>query len=78
MRTSSTWPAFAPRTATGPVRMCEPPSFGCTAAWIAVSTSGTLRPDDTGGISGFPPDTVEIVTVSPDSMVTRGFSAPSR
>ena len=62
MRTSSTWPALAPFTATGPVQMW-PGSFCGTLFWIAASAGGT-----TSGAAGIwlaMPETVEIVTVSP-------------
>ena len=78
MRTSSTCPALAPRTATGPVRMCGPPSFCGTLWWIAGSAGGTVRPESGRGSCVGVPETVEIVTVSPDSIVSSGFSAASK
>ena len=75
MRTSSTWPALAPFTATGPVQMW-PGSFCCTLLWIAASAGGTAS--GAAGIWLAMPDTVEIVTVSPLSTVSSGFSAASK
>ena len=69
MRTSSTCPALAPRTATGPVRMCGPLSFCGTLWWIAGSAAGTVSPEPLAAFAPGVPDTVEITTVSPGSTV---------
>src|ERR1044072_631092 len=75
MRTSSTWPALAPLTATGPVQMW-PGSFCWTLLWIAASAGGTAS--GAAGIWLAMPETVEIVTVSPLSTVNSGFNAASK
>ena len=62
MRTSSTCPALAPFTATGPVQMW-PGIFCGTLLWIAASAGGTAS--GAAGIWLAMPETVEIVTVSP-------------
>src|SRR5829696_5433239 len=62
IRTSRTWPASAPRTATGPVQMW-PGSFGLCMACTADRAGGTASGG--GGIISGGPDTVEIVIVSP-------------
>ena len=74
MRTSSTWPALAPSIATGPVQMW-PGSWG-TRACTAASASGTTSGG--GGITSRPPETVEMVIVSPLAMVSRGGSLASK
>src|SRR5262249_45935789 len=78
MRTSSTCPALAPRTATGPVIMCGPFSFCGTLAWIAESAAGTVKPEPECGIAWGAPDTVDIITSSPGSTVIRGLSDASK
>ena len=75
MRTSSTCPAFAPFTATGPVQMW-PGIFCCTLLWIAASAGGTVS--GAAGIWLAMPETVEIVTVSPLATVSSGFSRASK
>jgi hypothetical protein len=55
--------------------MC-PGSFGLCLAWIAGSAAG-ISNGGSGIISG-PPDTVEIVTVSPLSTVMTGGNAASK
>jgi hypothetical protein len=74
MRTSSVSPGSAPRTATGPVRICGPGegfSFSQISRWCGsmIEVSPT---------SASPPDTVSIVTVSPESTVRRGGIFASR
>ena len=68
MRTSSVSPGSAPRTATGPVRMCGP-SRGFTFSTIS-RCAGPMRA--TSPTSTAPPETVTTVTVSPESTVRRG------
>jgi hypothetical protein len=75
MCTSSTWPGFAPLTATGPVQMW-PGSLGVTRACTSASASGTTKGG--GGIISQAPETVEIVTVSPLSTVSIGGSFASK
>src|SRR5262245_3549303 len=74
IRISSVSPGSAPRTAIGPVNMCGPGegfSFSQISRWcdsmIEVSTT-----------SANPPETVSIVTVSPESTVRRGGIFASR
>ena len=75
IRTSSTCPALAPFTATGPVQMW-PGIFCGTLLCIAASAGGTAS--GAAGIWLAMPDTVEIVTVSPLATVSSGFSRASK
>ena len=75
IRTSRTWPALVPRTATGPVQMW-PGSFGLWTACTAERAGGTTSGG--GGIISGGPETVEMMTVSPLSTVTSGGSAASK
>src|SRR5206468_127433 len=61
--------------AAGPAHMW-PGNKGRTCACTAASASGTTRGG--GGITSRGPDTVEIVTVSPFSMVSSGSSLASK
>ena len=76
MSTCSTRPAFAPRTATGPVSMWPGTMRRVLALWIAGSAGGILN-GGPGSTSGGP-DTVPSVTTSPLSMVATGASAASK
>jgi hypothetical protein len=51
-------------------------SFGVCAACTAASAAGTFRGEP--GIMSRPPDTVETVTVSPESTVSTGGRAASK
>jgi hypothetical protein len=53
-----------------------PGSFGICAACTAASAAGTVSGG--GGITSRPPDTVESVTVSPESTVRTGGRPASK
>src|SRR5665213_2349375 len=76
MSTCNVCPAFAPRMATGPVHMWPKNRCGPFAAWIA-GNAGGMRNGGAGIRSG-EPDTVEMVTRSPLSMVSTGASRASK
>ena len=76
MRTSSTWPALAPSTATGPVQMWPGTTRRVTLRWIAASAGGTTSGGR--GITSALPDTVEIVTVSPLAISATGARVASK
>ena len=76
MRTSSTCPALAPRTFTGPVQMWPGTTLRVTFWWMAASAGGTTSGGR--GITSGVPETVEIVTVSPLSISPTGGSAASK
>ena len=76
IRTSSTSPAFAPRTATGPVMMCPAPPCA-TLAWISWWSGRISKPSPLGRMSR-PPETVFSVTVSPESISSTGSSVASK
>jgi hypothetical protein len=77
MCTSSTCPAFAPATATGPVRIW-PGSILSELAWISRSSGGTWKPASGAGVWSDPPDTVSMMIVSPLAISMTGASDASK
>src|SRR5262245_14816999 len=76
-RTSSTFPLRAFSTAIGPVNRCGPgPHVPCERT--SRCSGSSAKPLDASGRSTSSPDSVSMVTRSPDLIVSTGASVPSQ